>query len=122
MIRFSCYTKTKFEINFSFQCISQDIATLIDENYPVGNYVFKVNNRDTILRIEICLKLTLVSMFLLSTLNIFHFLLFLLLTLGRVMQQLAQKKFMQAKLTQRMLFTNILANTQIDKKKRFHEQ
>ena len=48
--------------------------------------------------------------------------LFLLLTLGRVMQQLAQKKFMQAKLTQRMLFSNILANTQIDKKKRFHEQ
>ena len=43
--------------------------------------------------------------------------LFLLLTLGRVMQQLAQKKFMQAKLTQRMLFCNVLANTQIDKKK-----
>ena len=43
--------------------------------------------------------------------------LFLLLTLGRVMQQLAQKIFMQTKLTQRMLFSNVLANTQIDKKK-----
>ena len=43
--------------------------------------------------------------------------LFLLLTLGRVMQQLAQKIFMQTKLTQRMLFSNILVNTQIDKKK-----
>ena len=42
--------------------------------------------------------------------------LFLLLTLGRVMQQLAQKKFMQVKLTQRMLFS-VFANTQIDKKK-----
>ena len=44
-------------------------------------------------------------------------LMFLLLTLGRVMQQLAQKIFMQTKLTQRMLFSNILVNTQIDKKK-----
>ena len=43
--------------------------------------------------------------------------LFLLPTLGRVMQQLAQKIFMQTKLTQRMLFSNILVNTQIDKKK-----
>ena len=52
--------------------------------YPAGNYMFKVNNRNTRTRCEICSRLTinthLVS--LLLTLNIFHTF-FLLLTLWK---------------------------------------
>ena len=52
--------------------------------YPAGNYMFKVNNRNTRTRCEICSRLTIKThlVSLLLTLNIFHTL-FLLLTLWK---------------------------------------
>ena len=43
-------------------------------SHPVGNYMFKVNNRNSRTRCEICSKLTIttVLVFLILTLNIFH--------------------------------------------------
>ena len=38
--------------------------------FSAGNYMFKVNNRNTRIKYEICLKFVLVSILL--TLNIFH--------------------------------------------------
>ena len=64
------------------------------EAYPAGNYMFKVNNRNTRARCEICLKLTietpeqrhrrLSGIFIVNVEHISHLaLVFLLLTLSR---------------------------------------
>ena len=59
---------------------------LIQRNYPAGNYIFKVNNRNTRARCEICsIANGIVLVSLLLTLNIFSHLVlvFLFLTLSR---------------------------------------
>ena len=48
-------TNKLFLLSPNFQC--KHFAKAWDELYPAGNYMFKVNNRNTRARCEICLKL-----------------------------------------------------------------
>ena len=51
--------------------------------YPAVNYTFKVNNRNTSIRCEICSKLTIQTVFMVNFEHISHFVLvFLLFTLS----------------------------------------
>ena len=71
-------------------CVLGNVLTLqiILRNYPANIYLFKVNNRNSRKRCEICSKLTIKTpgVFIVNFKHISHlFLLFLLLTLNKYM-------------------------------------
>ena len=44
---------------FDFNCMTSQLLNYLSPHFPVGNYMFKVNNINTRRRCEICSKLTL---------------------------------------------------------------
>ena len=44
---------------FDFYCMTSQLLNYLSPHFPVGNYMFKVNNINTRRRCEICSKLTL---------------------------------------------------------------
>ena len=52
-----CYLIFLFVVYFSLFKMS-NIATYVEDDIPSGNYMLKINNRNTRTRCEICSKLT----------------------------------------------------------------
>ena len=84
--------KEQYIVNVIVNFNTINFKILITTFYPVGNYMFKVNNRNTRARCEICSKLTIKTperrhgAFIVNFEHISHLVLvFLLLTLSRYM-------------------------------------
>ena len=84
----------KRTINFVLHCFKSNASTATPDEFPAGIYLFKVNNRNTRTRCEICSKLTINTperrqwrrsgVFIVNFEHISHLVLvFLMLTLNR---------------------------------------